>query len=75
MTQIQRFFSRRFSSFSTASRRKSERFSFVSGSRTRSMRSSVPPGNLAGICSSLICFRPMRDILDDITYCYKWQNT
>lgn len=71
MTQIQRFFSRLLSSFSTASRRKSERFSLLSGSKTRSMRSSVPPGNRAGICSSLICFRPMPWVIDDITYCYK----
>lgn len=68
---IYRFFSRLLSSFSTASLMKLARFSFASRSRTRSMRSSVPPGNRAGVCSSLICFRPMLTTIDDITYCYK----
>jgi hypothetical protein len=49
--------SRLFSSRSTASRMKPARDSF--SSKTRSIRSSVPPGRRAGICSSLICFRPM----------------
>jgi hypothetical protein len=38
------------------------------------MRSRVPSGNRAGICSSLICMRPMAMTIDDITYCYKSKN-
>jgi hypothetical protein len=49
--------SRRFSSRSMAARMKSARFS--PSSRTASIRSSVPPGSLAGVCSWLICFLPM----------------
>lgn len=72
MTQFQSFFSRRLSSFSTASRIKPARLSF--STRTRSIRSSVPPGNRAGVSSSLICVRPMPGVIDDITNCYKRQN-
>jgi hypothetical protein len=64
--------SRLFSSLSTASLMRSERFS--PSSRAESMRSSVPSGNRAGVCSWLIWGRPrlaMTRTLDDITNCYK----
>lgn len=61
--------SRLFNSLSTASRMKAAMDSF--SIKTRSIRSLVPPGSRAGICSSLICVRPMPGVIDDITYCYK----
>lgn len=70
--EAQPFFSRRLSSRSTASRINAARDSL--SSKTRSIRSSVPPIRRAGICSSLICLRPMPGVIDDITYCYKGQN-
>jgi hypothetical protein len=59
---------------STAVRIRSERFSL--GSKTASMRASVPAGNRAGVCSSLIFLRPTGtpllissiDDFDDIIY-------
>lgn len=61
--------SRFFSSFSTACRMRSERFS--PSSSTSSMRSSVPSGKRAGVCSWLICRLPMAGRIDDITNCNK----
>jgi hypothetical protein len=47
---------------------------FSPSSRTALMRSLVPSGNLAGICSKLICGLLMVRRIADITYCYKGQN-
>jgi hypothetical protein len=58
--------SRRDSSASMAFRMKSERFSPVAS--TASMRASVPARSRAGVCSSLIFFRPTRDGVGDITF-------
>lgn len=62
-------FSRLASSRSTASLMKPATGSFSSS--TESIRSRVPFGKRAGICSSLICVLPMATNIDDITYCYK----
>ena len=70
---FQERFSRRFSSRSTASRMKSACFS--PSPSVASILASVPSGNLATVCSWLICFLPMLGIIDAITYCYKPQNT
>jgi len=50
---------------------RSARFSFVSGSKTASILASVPAGNLAGICSSLMRLRPTRGIIEDIIFLVK----
>lgn len=56
--------SRRFISLATASRIKSERFS--PSFNTASICASVPAGNRAGICSSLIFGRPTLGRISDI---------
>lgn len=56
---------RRCSSFSTASRMKSERFS--PSRHAASIRASVPAGNLPGVCSSLMRGLPTGERVGDIT--------
>jgi hypothetical protein len=56
---------RRLISRSTAARMKSERFSLFANSS--SIRSNVPDGNRAGVCSSLILVRPTGRFVPDIT--------
>lgn len=63
------YFSRRFSSASTASRMKSERFPL--SPITASMRASVPAGKRAGVCSSLILGLPTGSRISDITFSAK----
>lgn len=67
------FLSRRFNSRSTASRMTSAIFS--PSAKVALMRSLVPSGNLAGICSKFICVLPILlispiDGIVDITYIY-----
>lgn len=57
--------SRLLSSRSMAARMKSARAS--SSSKTSSIRASVPAGNLAGMASWLICFRPIKKIINVIS--------
>jgi len=65
----QRSFSRLSSSRSTASRMKSERFSFSAS--TASMRAIVPARNRPGVCSSLIFGLPTPVRISDITFSSK----
>ena len=58
---------RRFSSRSTASLMKSERFS--PSFSTASILASVPPGKRAGVCSSLIRGRPTTARISEMTFC------
>lgn len=60
------FASRRCTSRSTASRMKSDRFSPPASKA--SMRASVPPGNRAGVCSSLMRGLPTGGRVGDITF-------
>jgi hypothetical protein len=69
VTEMGRYPLRRFSSRSTASRMKSDRFSL--SARTASILSSVPPGKRAGVCSSLIRGRPTVERISDISFCAK----
>lgn len=64
MGDVQR--ERRFSSRSTASRMKSERFS--PSANAASIRASVPSRNRAGVCSPLILGRPTGAEVADITF-------